>query len=151
MPDHSIHSNRSIEAATLQAEFESLHIPPNIDPRLLALWIEREQNEIEHKRQKTVQCEPKKIGRSLVRLFPAYIGISVMCLAILLGLIQQLETAAILQMACIAFLLYTIVGMLAGIVAEKCINDSVETLLHDIVGRNKDAGLNANPAQDVSV
>ena len=128
----------SSNAAALQAEFEALHIPENIDPRLLALWIEREQEAIEREHKKNnPPFIPKKCGRSLVRLFPAYIGIAIMCLTILLGLVQGQEPSAILRMACITFLVYTIIGFFVGMVMERCVNDSVETLLQDIVKRNR--------------
>ena len=137
----------AVNAAALQAEFEALHIPSNIDPRLLALWIEREQNEIERLNRKKEQ-PPKKFGRSLVRLFPAYIGIAVMCLSILLGLVQLQEPTTILQMACVAFLVYTIVGVFVGMIAEHCIDDSVETLLRDIVNRSRKTGQNVETEQE---
>ena len=127
------------EAAALQAQFEALDIPPNIDPRLLALWVQREEDEIERKRRKYVK-PPKKYGRSLNRLFAAYIGIAVMCFAVILGLIQGHEPTTILKTACITFLVYTIVGAFVGLIAERCVNDSVETLLRDIVNRSRVAG-----------
>ena len=131
-------NDHASNAAALKAEFDALHIPPNIDSRLLALWIEREQEAIEREQQKTTPpSQPKKYGRSLLRLFPAYIGIAVMCLSIILGLIQRQEPATILQMACVAFLIYTIVGFFIGMIAENCVNDSVETLLRDVVKRNQ--------------
>ena len=128
----------SLNAAALQAEFEALYVPENIDPQLLALWIEREQEAIdrEHKKKNPPLAPPKKCGRSLVRLFPAYIGIAMMCLTVVLGLVQGQETTAILQTVCIAFLVYAIIGFVIGIVMEHCVNDSVETLLRDVVNRN---------------
>ena len=132
----------SFDVSAMQAEFENLYIPPNIDPHLLALWIEREQNKIERATRKPAQPQQKQCGRNLTRLFPAYIGISVMCLAIILGLLQCRETVAILQMACVAFLVYTFIGLFIGVIAERCVNDSVETLLRDIVKRNHPAGQN---------
>ena len=136
----------SIDAAALQAEFENLYIPPNIDPHLLALWTEREQDKIERVKRKQAPPQQKQIGRRLTRLFPAYIGISVMCLAIILGLLQCQETNAILQMACIAFLVYTCLGLFVGLIAERCVNDSVETLLRDIVNRSRGKGQNIETA-----
>jgi len=133
-PDHLLES-----ADELQAQFEALVIPPNIDPRLLALWMQREQDEIEHRRRKYIK-PPRTFGRSLNRLFAAYIGISVMCLAIVLGLIQGQEPAIILKMSCIAFLVYTLVGAFVGLIAERCVNDSVETLLREIVHRSRETG-----------
>ena len=135
--------NESINVSAMQVEFENLYIPPNIDPHLLALWVEREQDKIEHAQKKPAQPQQKHIGRNLIHLFPAYIGISVMCLAIILGLLQCQEMKAILQMACVAFLVYTFIGLFIGVIAERCINDSVETLLRDIVKRNREAGQNA--------
>jgi len=130
------------EAVAMQAQFEALDIPSNIDPHLLALWMQREQDEIERKQRKFVK-PPRKYGRSLNRLFAAYVGIAVMCLAIVLGLVQGLEPTAILKTACIAFLVYTIIGAFVGLIAERCVNDSVETLLRDIVNRSRDAGRQA--------
>jgi hypothetical protein len=130
------------DVEALQAQFEALDIPSNIDPHLLALWMQRERDEIERKKRKYVK-PPRKYGRSLNRLFAAYIGIAVMCLAIVLGLIQGLEPTAILKMACIAFLIYTIIGAFVGLIAERCVNDSVETLLRDIVNRSRETGRQA--------
>ena len=144
MPN-SVHEE-SIDASAMQAEFENLYIPPNIDPHLLALWIEREQDKIERARRKPAPPPQKPCGRNLIRLFPAYIGISVMCLTIILGLLQFRETTAILQMACIAFLVYTCIGLFVGMIAERCVNDSVETLLRDIVKRSHEAGQNVETA-----
>ena len=137
----------SLNAAALQAEFEALYVPENIDPRLLALWVEREQAAIdrEHKRKNPPLVPPKKCGRSLVRLFPAYIGIAIMCLTVVLGLVQGLETTVILKTACIAFLVYTIIGFVVGIVIERCVHDSVETLLRDVVNRNRKEELTEQP------
>jgi len=126
-------------AEALQAQFEALEIPPNIDPQLLALWMQRERDEIERRKRKFVK-PPRRYGRSLNRLFAAYIGIAVMCLSILLGLIQGHEPTAILMTACIAFLVYTILGAFVGLIAERCVSDSVETLLRDIVHRSRNAG-----------
>ena len=138
--------DESIDAAAMQAEFENLYIPPNIDPHLLALWLEREQDKIERVKKKQAAPPQKQIGRRLTRLFPSYIGISVMCLAIILGLFQCQETKSILQMACSAFLAYTCFGFVVGVIAERCVNDSVETLLRDIVSRSREAGQNVETA-----
>jgi len=130
----------SINAEALQAEFEALQIPSNIAPRLLALWLEREQEAIEREQQKNFPPEkPKQYGRNLVRLFPAYIGIAIMCLSIVLGLIQGQDSTTILQSACIAFLVYTIIGFFVGMIAENCVNESVETLLREVVKRSRTA------------
>jgi len=127
------------EVSAMQAEFEALHIPSNIDPRLLSLWMEREQETIEREQQKTMPPPlPEQSGRSLTRLFPAYIGIAVMCLAIVLGLLQGQEPTAILQTACITFLVYTTLGFFVGMIVEHCVSDSVETLLRDIVQRSRE-------------
>lgn len=127
------------DVAALQAQFEALDIPPNIDPALLALWMRRERAEIERKKQKSAE-PPPKCGRSLKRLFAAYIGIAVMCLTVILGLVQGLEPESILKTACIAFLVYTVVGAVVGVIAERCVSDSVETLIRDIVNRTRETG-----------
>ena len=127
------------EAVALQAQFEALDIPPNIDPGLLALWMQREQDAIERQRRKFVK-PPRKYGRSLNRLFAAYIGIAVMCLSVLLGLIQGFEPTTILKTACVTFLVYTVLGAFVGLIAERCVNNSVETLLRDIVNRSRNVG-----------
>jgi hypothetical protein len=149
MSESPVHDDGSLEgdAVAFQTQFEALEIPHNIDPHLLALWMQREQEEIERKQRKYVK-PPAQSGRNLNRLFPAYIGITVMCLSIILGLVQRLETTAILQMACIAFLIYTIIGFFVGIIAERCVNNSVETLLRDIVKRSRESGQNSEPADE---
>jgi hypothetical protein len=128
------YSLEDVEA--MQAQLEALEVPPNINPRLLALWIEREEEEIERRRRKFVK-PPRKFGRSLNRLFAAYIGIAIMCLAIVLGLIQGQEPTTTLKTACVVFLIYSIIGAFVGMIAERCVNDSVETVLRDIVGKSR--------------
>ena len=123
-----------------QELLESLAIPPNIDPRLLALWIERERDEWE-KKQQTPKIRKKDKLRGLGASFAAFIGIVAMCLTILLGLVQGAERPEILTSACQAFLIYTIIGYLAGLIAEYCVADSVETLLRDIIRRGHEAGM----------
>ena len=127
------------DVAAIQAQFESLDIPLNIDPHLLAIWMQREQDAIERKKRKAVE-PPRKYGRSLNRLFAAYIGVAIMCLSLVLGLIQGREPTAILKTTCIVFVIYTIIGAFVGLIAEHCVNDSVETLLRDIVNRSREAG-----------
>ena len=106
---------------------------------LLALWVEREQHAIKLKAQRGQPPPPPKMfGRSLARLFPAYIGIAVMCFSIILGVLQGKEPTLILQIACIAFLVYTFIGLVVGIVAEYCVTESVETLLRDVVKRSRE-------------
>lgn len=124
-------------AAAFQAQFDALEIPPNIDPRLLAVWLEREQAEIDRKNLQYAPPPPKPVGRSLNRLFAAYIGITVMCISITLGIVQHRAATDILQTTCIVFLLYTLIGFFVGIIAEWCVADSVETLLRDIVRRSR--------------
>jgi hypothetical protein len=127
------------DMAAFEARLAALEIPPNIDPRLLALWIQRERDEIERKRRKYVK-PPKKYGRNLNRLFAAYSGIAVMCLAILLGVIQGQEPTKILQTTCIVFMVYVIIGAFVGTIAERCVKDSVESLLRDVVNRTRVSG-----------
>lgn len=125
--------------ASLREQFEALEIPPNIDPRLLALWLQREQEELERQsRTKKPKQDRTRHGR-LDRLFAAFIGVAVMCLVIVLGLVQGHEPQTILRHACLAFLAYTILGFVAGCIAEYCVSDSVETLLREIVKRSEAA------------
>ena len=131
-----VQDDNSLGVAAMQTEFEALYVPPNIDPQLLALWIEREEVAIERRQRKAPPPSPREPGRSFVRLFPAYIGIAVMCVAVILGLIQHHETTTILQTACIVFLIYTFIGIFVGMIAERCVKDSVETLLRDIIKRS---------------
>ena len=130
------------EAESFREQFEALEIPSNIDPRLLALWMQREEEEIERRKRKDVK-PPRKKGRKLDRLFAAYIGIAVMCLSVVLGLIQGLDPTNILQVTCIVFLVYTVIGFFVGIIAERCVGDSVESLLREIVTRSRDTGSQA--------
>lgn len=114
-------------------QFEALEIPPNIDPRLLALWLQRERAAIEGKTTK--KQRPLSQGRKLSRLFAAFVGVVVMCLVIVLGLINGQEANTILSSCCQAFLIYAVIGFAVGCILEHCINDSVETLLREIVRR----------------
>ena len=139
-------NNSFDDVEALQAQFEALDIPTNIDPTLLALWMQRELDEIERKKRKYVK-PPRKYGRSLNRLFAAYIGIAVMCISIVLGLIQGHVPETILKTACIAFLVYTIIGAVVGLIAERCVNDSVETLLRDIVNRTRAMGTQSSETE----
>ncbi len=121
-----------------QEILETLEIPPNIDPRLLALWIEREREEW-GKKQQLSQTRKKRKTRSLGAPFAAFLGIVAMCLTILLGIVQGMESSDILSNACQTFLVYTIIGFFAGLVAEHCVTDSVETLLREIIRRGHEA------------
>jgi len=123
------------ERALFEARLAEMEIPPNIDPRLLALWIQREQDEIERKQRKYIK-PPRRVGRKLNRLFAAYIGIAVMCLAIVLGVIQGHDSTAILKTTCVVFLVYTIIGAFVGMIAERYVHDSAEALLRDILNRS---------------
>jgi hypothetical protein len=129
-----------------QAQLESLEIPPTIDPKLLALWLERERDAIENQ-EKSKKLKSKSKSkyqhRKLNRLFAAYIGIIVFCLTIILGFIQQKETIEILNNACLSFLAYTVIGFFVGCVAEYCVSDSVETLLREIIRRSNEAAADA--------
>jgi hypothetical protein len=127
-----------------QAQLESLEIPPNIDPKLLALWLEREREAIENQEKpKKPKSKSKYRHRKLNRLFAAYIGIIVFCLTIILGFVQRKEIIEILNNACLSFLIYTIIGFFVGCVVEYCVNDSVETLLREIIRRSDEAAANA--------
>lgn len=131
--NHSLSEN-----GTFREQFEALEIPPNIDPRLLALWLQREQAAIEGKTKSQSQSTQNR-GRQLNRMFAAYVGIVVMCLVIVLGLIKGQEPNVILQSCCQAFLIYAIIGFVVGSILESCITDSVETLLREIVRRTNEA------------
>ncbi|MDR0336613.1 MAG: hypothetical protein LBI18_05935 [Planctomycetaceae bacterium] len=126
----------------LQTQLESLEIPPNIDPKLLALWLERERETIKNQEKSELKPKSKYQRKKLSRLFAAYIGIIVFCLAIILGFVQRKETFEILNNACLCFLIYTVIGFFVGLVAEYCVNDSVETLLREIIRRSDEAAAN---------
>ncbi|GHT09659.1 hypothetical protein FACS1894170_00560 [Planctomycetales bacterium] len=123
-------------ADELQSQLETLQIPSNIDPRLLEIWIQREQAAIDKKKQR-YKPPTVRSGRKLSLVFAAVIGVGVMCLSIILGLVQGKETAEILPTTCEVFLFYTIAGYVAGIIAELCVTDSVETILREIVKRTR--------------
>ena len=124
-----------IEVHTQQEQFESLVIPSEIDPKLLALWLEREREEIE-KNNPVPKTDNVCRGRPLSVLFAAYVGIVVMCFTIALGFLQQKESAEILVSTCKMFLIYSIVGFVIGKFADNYVHESVETLLREIVRRN---------------
>ncbi|MDR3181971.1 MAG: hypothetical protein LBT89_03475 [Planctomycetaceae bacterium] len=124
-------------ADELQTQLDALDVPPNIDPRLLEIWIRREQDEVERRKRKYLP-PPAHYGRKLSLVFAAVIGIGVMCLSIILGLVQGKEADVILKTTCKAFLFYTFAGFFAGIIAEYCVTDSVETLLREIYRRSRE-------------
>lgn len=123
-----------------QEQLEALEIPSHIDPRLFALWLEREREELEKPGDgKIVSSSKGRQTRKLSRIFAAYVGIVAMCVVITLGLFQGKETVEILTSACKTFLFYVIFGFFAGWIAETCIKDSVETMLREIVHRSEDS------------
>ncbi|MDR2346623.1 MAG: hypothetical protein LBE18_11195 [Planctomycetaceae bacterium] len=130
-------STANVTSDTMREQLLSIEIPANIDPRLLELWLYRERQEIERRERKEQKRYTKQQGRSLGRIFAAFTGIVVMMLMILLGLIQNKEVNDILINACIAFLVYTIIGFLIGYFVEGCVADSVEVLLREIVKRTE--------------
>ena len=145
-----VEKNDSFVASTsFQEQFEALDIPSNIDPHLLALWIQREQEEIERGQRKSIK-PPANKGRKLEHLFAAYIGITVMCLSVVLGLIQGFDPTTILQTTCIVFSVYTVIGFFVGTIAERCVEDSVESLLREIVKRSRAAGMQTIETENVS-
>ncbi len=131
-------SAEGISTVSFQELLEKLDIPPNIDPRLLALWIERERNELD-KKDKRGEVKKRAKTHSLGGPFAAFVGITAMCLAVLLGIVQGKEAAEILPNACWTFLIYIGIGFFAGLVAEYCVADSVETLLREIIRRGHEA------------
>ncbi|MGL4593494.1 MAG: hypothetical protein ACRCUY_02055 [Thermoguttaceae bacterium] len=117
-----------------QEEFESLEIPKKIDPKLLELWLNREREAIEKAGASQQSNQPRR-RRKLSYLFASYIGIIVMCLTIILGFVQNASETEILASACRAFIIYAILGFVFGCIAEKCVSESVETLLREIIRR----------------
>ncbi|MDR3234074.1 MAG: hypothetical protein LBT46_10505 [Planctomycetaceae bacterium] len=128
-----------LSASGLQTQLEALEIPLNIDPRLLEIWLRREQDEIA-RRQKKYVPPPVHYGQKLSLVFAAVVGIGVMCMTIILGLVQGKEPEVILATTCKVFLFYTLAGYFTGIIAEYCVTDSVETLLREIIKRSREAG-----------
>ncbi|MDR2641453.1 MAG: hypothetical protein LBC74_01525 [Planctomycetaceae bacterium] len=128
--------NDLVETADeMREQFSAVEIPENIEPRLLELWLYRERQEIERRERKEKKRYVAPRGRSLGRIFAAFAGIVVMMTMILLGLVQGKETNDILVNACIAFLVYTVLGFCVGYFVEICVADSVEALLREIVKR----------------
>jgi amino acid permease len=135
-----------------QEQLASLEIPPNIDPKLLALWLERERETFENQEKANKRKSKSKYQyRKLNRLFAAYIGIIVFCLTIILGFVQQKETIEILNNACLSFLVYMVIGFFVGCVVEYCVNDSVETLLREIIRRSDEAATNVTEPEPNTV
>ncbi|MDR1479258.1 MAG: hypothetical protein LBJ00_09980 [Planctomycetaceae bacterium] len=121
----------------MKEQLAAIEIPANIDPRLLALWLYRERQEIENLERKDKKRYVESHGRSLARIFAAFTGVVVMMTMILLGVVQGKEVNDILVNTCIVFLVYTVLGFFVGYFFEGCVSDSVETLLREIVERNK--------------
>ncbi|MDR2762760.1 MAG: hypothetical protein LBB88_09185 [Planctomycetaceae bacterium] len=133
-------NNNDEEIATAEAMREQLaaiEIPPNIDSRLLELWLHREHQEIERREKREKKRYASQKGHSLGRIFAAFTGIVVMILMIILGLVQGKETNDILTNACIAFLVYTIIGFFIGFFVEGCVANSVEDLIREIIKRTE--------------
>lgn len=134
------------ENSSYLEQLEALEIPENIDPVLLALWREREEAEVRRQMKASGPIQAKtSSGRSLCRLFAAFIGVTALCLVILLGLLNGREPGDILTSACQAFLFYCILGFFVGFVAEKCVQDSVESLLREMIRRSDHTEPQAEP------
>ncbi len=118
-------------------QLDALEIPQHVDAALLALWRERELAEWERQNRQTRPVR-RPATRGLTRLFASFLGISAMCLVIVLGLIHGRDSAEILRTACQSFLFYAIFGCFIGWIAEKCVQDSIETLLREILRRGAD-------------
>jgi hypothetical protein len=136
--DNIQENNVTDTADKMREQFSAVEIPANIDPRLLELWLYRERQEIERRERQEKKRRVVPCGRSLGRVFAAFAGIVVMMTMIVLGLVQGKEVNDILANACIAFLVYTVLGFLIGYFVEGCVSDSVETLLNEILERGKE-------------
>ncbi len=134
-------------AGSYLEQLDALEIPSHIDPLLLALWRERELAEWEKQsRERELMGVRKPTVRGLGRLFAAFVGISAMCLVIILGLIHGREPGDILVLACQTFIFYAVFGFFIGWIAEKCVQDSVETLLREIIRRGNPQEPASEPA-----
>jgi hypothetical protein len=132
-------NEESLDSADeMREQLAAIEIPENIDSRLLELWLYRERQEIESLEKKEKKRYTIPQGRSLGRIFAAFTGVIVMMAMILLGLIQGKEANDILINVCIAFLVYTIIGFLIGYFVEKCVADSVDSLLREIIKRGNE-------------
>jgi hypothetical protein len=140
MSEDSVENSGKAKQSTHLEQFEALEIPPDIDPKLLNLWLEREREEFEKEEKQKHTLERVERGRNLCVLFAAFIGITVMCFAIVLGFIQQKDPTEILVGTCKVFLIYSIIGFVIGWVADTCVRESVEVLLREILRRNQDRG-----------
>lgn len=112
-----------------------LEIPPNIDPTILQVWIERERKVFEQKTEgKSLAA---KNGVTLPRVLAAYIGVVSLLVVVLLGILRGQSADYVLIAACKTLLLYICVGYLAGHIAEYCVRESAIALAREVV-RNSD-------------
>lgn len=135
-PDENAQAS-SPEQERMEVVFDQLlgtfSVPKDMDPVLLETWAERERRE----RGENVEEKPvPKQSQPLFLLFAAYIGVLGMILTILLGLWHGREAPLVLDAAIRNLLLFAAIGAFAGLVAEYAINESVETIVREVVGRS---------------
>lgn len=115
-----------------QQMLSGVEIPRNIAPELVNLWLERERENF--KRQEEPELPPNEpTGLSLDRVLAAFIGVIGMIVTIVLGLVRADDMALILRSACFSLVLYSVIGFIAGLIAEHCLRESAEALAREIV------------------
>ena len=119
----------------------TVQVPTNIDPALFDTWYNNEirsiRGEIENENEIAKEVKPP---RGLGRVMAAYIGVMAMLVAILMGLLRGTSAPAILDTACWTLIGFTVIGYLAGLIAEHTVRESVETAVREVVRRSDEAG-----------
>ena len=110
-------------------DFNSWESSSQIDPLIFRLL----QKKYENSPNTTVESPVKK--RQLGAMYAVYIGIGAMIITILLGAIRGNEADAILIACCCNLLVFSVIGFIAGKIAEVCVRESVKSMIGEMLQR----------------
>lgn len=86
--------------------------------------------------------------RRLCVLYAAVIGVSAMILVILLGVIRSTDVNLLLTNGCRSLLVFSVIGFIAGLIAEMCVRDAAKSMIREMLQRTDD--LHSGPTDEMS-
>ncbi|MDR3111429.1 MAG: hypothetical protein LBU65_17295 [Planctomycetaceae bacterium] len=118
----------------------TFQLPHNIDPLLFDTWYSNEVRALEAEEDEENPLPETPTARGLGRIFAVHVGVVAMITTICIGLLNGTPNSDILNNVCWSLIVFTILGYLAGIVADYAVKESVETIIREVVQRSDDAG-----------